>query len=266
MNVGVMVAGGKMAANLAMSYGAKQVGSKALASFFDTHVGGMRKSENEMIARTSRVLEAALVGYGIGYIAPVAIISAGQLILGNPLAAAKVVGTAVILSNPMAATCAAVGALYYGYNALTEPEREQFLRTLEHGLDVGKELIVSLIGFAERLLTQFLNSETLKRLKDMVGEYASIFGKSVADITGSVSDRVVLAAHKASAAAYETAESVGNTIYETAAETKRKVGSASVTVREKGLESINWMTAAASRTKTLFDDYWASRSDGDAKD
>ena len=111
--------------------------------FLDKHIVEMKDSENPTIARTGRVLEMAKYGFGIGYITPVIVIAVGQLLLGNPLSAAVTVVTAATFTNPIAMTCAAIGAIYYGWGALTEVERSEILEKLSNGLEVGIELIKS---------------------------------------------------------------------------------------------------------------------------
>ena len=44
-------------------------------------------------------------------------------------------------------TCAAVGAILYGWNALSEQERNDILDRLSRGLEIGIELIKSIVIF-----------------------------------------------------------------------------------------------------------------------
>jgi len=88
----------------------------SIDSFIDDHISQMKTSENDTIAKTGRVIEMAKFGFGLGYMSSVAIIAVGQLILGNPLNAVGTVATAATLTNPIAMTCAAVGAIYYGWS------------------------------------------------------------------------------------------------------------------------------------------------------
>ena len=80
--------------------------------FLDKHIEEMKGSDNPTISRTGRVLEMAKYGFGIGYISSVTIIAVGQLLLGNTLGAVTTVASAAVLSNPIAMTCAAIGAIY----------------------------------------------------------------------------------------------------------------------------------------------------------
>ena len=112
--------------------------------YLDKHIADMKGSENPTISRTGRVLEMAKFGFGIGYITSVVVIAAGQLLLGNPLVAINKVVASATLSNPIAMTCGAIGAVYYGWGALSDIERNEILDKLSRGLDVGIELIKSI--------------------------------------------------------------------------------------------------------------------------
>ena len=182
------VAGGVGKA-VAMAYGAP-VAARGIATFFDTQFQTMKASDNAIVEQTGRILEAATLGYGIGYIAPVAIIAAGQLILGNPLGAIGTVGSAAILANPIAATCAAAGALYYGYAAMTNAERTQLIESLAQGLKVGTQLVLSILDFFLTEMKKALSSDMLSELKASVAEYAATFGNGIADITRTVADKL----------------------------------------------------------------------------
>jgi len=247
-----MKAGGFMTKNLAASYGGTLLTAKALNGFYGEHIDRLKASDNETMERTGRVLEAVVAGYGIGYVAPVAIIAAGHLILGNSLSAISTVGSAAILSNPLAATCAAIGALYFGDQALHTDEWEQLLASLQDGLQIGKELIVSIVGFAERTLSALLDGEALNTLKNFVVEYAGHFGRNLAQITRSVGDHAVLAAHRASALAYDAALTVGNTIYGAASNTKALASSASRSIQQHGSWGAEWMADAAAGVQERF--------------
>lgn len=237
---------GKMAADLALSYGASAVTNKALSTFFGGHIGTMQRSDNEMIARTGRVLEAVTVGYGIGYIAPVAVIAAGQLILGNPLGAIANVGTAAIGLNPAAASCAAIGAIYFGYNALNEAEKEDFLNKLEVGLSVGREFVKSIIGFAISTLASMLNSELIKQLRSYVVEYATFFGTSIAAITKSLSDSVIVGVNNAVVAATAVSENIGYKLAGAATEAKNITSTKTAQISDYALDASKKASTAIS--------------------
>lgn len=120
--------------------------------FFDKHIADMKGSENLTIAKTGRILEGVKFGFGIGYMASTIVIAAGQVLLGNAtfsgaVSAVGVVAQSATLTNPIAMTCAAVGAIYYGWQALSNDERNEIIDKLSKGLDVGIELIKSIVRF-----------------------------------------------------------------------------------------------------------------------
>ena len=84
----------------------------AINDYLDRHIEEMKGSENPTASRTGAVLEMAKFGFGVGYLSSVVVISVGQYLLGNTLAAITTVATAATLTNPIAMTCAAVGAVY----------------------------------------------------------------------------------------------------------------------------------------------------------
>jgi len=157
-------------------------------AFLDKHVDDMKNSDKPTVARTGNVLEAAKYGFGIGYTVPIAIIATGQLLLGNTLAAGATVATTLALSNPIAMTCAAVGAIYYGWDALSEAERQAILDKLSSGLAVGIEMVKSIIGFVIRKTKELLSSEQIAELKKFISDGAHEFGRTLSDITKKVSD------------------------------------------------------------------------------
>ncbi len=168
------------------------VGS-SVNDYINEHIENLKLSENHVISSTGRVLEGAKFGFGLGYLTSVAIIAVGQLILGNNLivgtiAAAKTIGSAAILTNPVAMTCGAIGAIFYGWSALTEQEKDVILNRIKIGLEVGIELIKSLIEFVTRKMKEFLNSDQFKELKIIVAGVANAFDKKISDITKVLSD------------------------------------------------------------------------------
>lgn len=196
---------------VAIAYGAP-LAAREITSFFNTQFHTMKASDNDMVAQTGRVLEATSLGYGVGYIGSVAIIAAGQLILGNPLGAVGTVGSAAILANPIAATCAAAGAIYYGYSALSEDERTELLESVAHGLAVGTQLIRSIIEYFIAEMKKALTSDTLTELKAMVAEYAATFGSNIADITRTLVDKVQSSLGQAYDGAIHIGQSAGGAL------------------------------------------------------
>jgi len=174
-----------MVASIKALYGT----AESINDFLNDHIEEMQKSENPTISRTGRVLEMAKYGFGIGYITPVVIIAAGQLILGNSLSAVTTAATTVTLTNPIAMTCAAVGAIYYGWSALSEQEKNELLEKLSHGLEIGIEMIKSVIRFVIDKTKEFWNSENLSEIKKNISTAAEIFGKTLGDVTHKISDK-----------------------------------------------------------------------------
>lgn len=189
-----------------------------LNAFIDEHIESMKSSANSTISRTGSVLEGAKYGFGLGYMSSVIIIAGGQLLLGNTLAAVSEVATAAALSNPMAMTCAAVGAIYFGWNALSDQERESILEKLSEGVQVGKELIKSVFAYVINWFKSINDSVFLKELKDDIRDVAVIFHKSLSDVTKSAAD---------------TADEIFKTVSETASKIGDGVKDAVKTVRDK---------------------------------
>lgn len=194
--------------------------------YLDKHIEEMKGSENFTISRTGRVLEMAKFGFGIGYITPVVIIAVGQLLLGNQLLAVKAIATAATLTNPIAMTCAAIGAIYYGWGALSDRERNEILEKLSNGLEVGIELIKSIVRFVIDKTNELLSSKNIDEIKKFVGASAAVFGKTLGDVTHKVTDVVsdtfdVFA--KKSGEAMETKIDAASDGIRTVAETAHKV-------------------------------------------
>lgn len=182
---GAEIASSVMVASIQTLYGT----AKSINDFLNEHIENLKVSDNQTISRTGNVLEMAKYGFGIGFITPVAVIAAGQLILGNPLSAVVTVATSPI--NPIAMTCAAVGAIYYGWNALTEQEKNEMLEKLSKGLEIGVQLIKSIIGFIIDKTTELWTSENISEIKKYISSAAAEFGKTLGDVTNSIRDKVV---------------------------------------------------------------------------
>jgi hypothetical protein len=182
----------------------------AVNDYVNDHIENLKASENPTIASTGRVLEGAKFGFGLGYIAPMVIIAAGQLLLGNAfsgvIGAAGTVMSAATFTNPIAMTCAAVGAIYFGWTALTETERNDILDRLSNGLNIGVELIKSFVNYVFGKLKEFSSSKQLAEFKDFVKTQAAVFGKTLYDVTKSVGDLVKGAAERVSNIAGQAAD------------------------------------------------------------
>ena len=158
-------------------------------TFIDEHIAKLKAHENETINTTGRVLENAKAGFGIGYITPLILTATGQLLLGNQLNAAAILASGMTLSNPLAMTCGAIGAIYYGWQALSEEEKNAILSRLTAAFEVGVELIKSMISFVISSLGSILSKEKLAEFKNFVASAAENFGKTLADITRDIKDK-----------------------------------------------------------------------------
>jgi hypothetical protein len=233
--VGSSLVLGPIAAAIAAAY---NMGGK-INEFVNDHIENLKASDNPTISSTGRVLEGAKFGFGIGYVTPVVIIAVGQILLGNTFSGVigaagtmvSVGGTlmsAATFTNPIAMTCAAVGAIYFGWKALSDSERDDILKRLSEGLNVGIELIKSFVGYVCDKVKEFSSSKQLADFKDFVKSQAAEFGKTLSDVTKSVADVVkgavvsirdkagqtadsaVSASKKAADAASQVAEKVGD--------------------------------------------------------
>jgi len=158
-------------------------------AFIDEHIAKLKAHENETINTTGRVLENAKAGFGIGYITPLILTATGQLLLGNQLNASAILASGMTLSNPLAMTCGAIGAIYYGWQALSEEEKNAILARLTAAFEVGVELIKSMISFVISSLGSILSKEKLAEFKNFVASAAENFGKTLADITRDIKDK-----------------------------------------------------------------------------
>jgi hypothetical protein len=199
--------------------------SGTVNDFINEHIEVLKRSDNPTIASTGRVLEAAKFGFGLGYLSSVAVIAVGQLILGNTLmgiaSAAVTIGSAVTLANPIAMTCGAIGAICYGWGALTEQERDAILMRVQEGLEIGLELIKSLIDFVIRKTKEFLDSKHLAELKEFIGTQAARFGRTLSDVTKATSDKIAEAIDKTVNVGKDVADAAakaGNLVADTASQ------------------------------------------------
>ena len=167
----------------------------------------------------------AKLGFGIGYITSVVIIAAGQLLLGNTLAATATVATAATLTNPIAMTCAAFGAIYYGWGALSDLERNEMLDKLSKGLDVGIELIRSILRFVIDTMKELLSPQNIAEIKKFIGSAAAVFGKTLGDVTHKATDIVADTFDvfkKTSGETFDKTVDVASGAYQTVADTAQK--------------------------------------------
>lgn len=194
-----------------------------LNTFIDEHIDSMKSSANTTISRTGAVLEGAKFGFGLGYMSSVIIISGGQLLLGNTLGAVSEVATAAALSNPMAMTCAAVGAIYFGWSALSDEEREGILEKLSEGVQVGKELIKSVFAYVINWFKALNDSAFIKELKEDIRDAAVIFHKNLSDVTKSAADKAEEVLKSVTGTASKFGDDVINTVKEARDKVKAKI-------------------------------------------
>lgn len=161
-----------------------------LNEFLDHHIAEMKDSETPVIARTGRVLEAAKYGFGLGYLTSTIVIAAGQYLLGNPWSAIVTVAKAATLTNPIAMTCAAVGAVYYGWYALSDRERNEIIERLSEGLATGIELIKSVLRFVIDKTKELLSPKNIEEIKKFIASGAAVFGRTLGDVTHRIADVV----------------------------------------------------------------------------
>lgn len=156
--------------------------------YLNRHIEDMKSSNNPTVSKAGRVLEMAKYGFGLGYLSSVTVIAVGQLLLGTTLAAVGTLATAATLSNPIAMTCAAFGAILYGWGALDEQDKNDILDRLSKGLEIGVELIKSVIAFVITTAKDVLDAKLIKDLKNYIADKAALFGRSLSDVTHLTAD------------------------------------------------------------------------------
>jgi hypothetical protein len=196
--------------------------TSGINTFIDDHLKKLKEHANETISATGRVLESAKAGFGIGYITPLVLTATGQFLLGNNLAAISTVASGLAFSNPLAMTCAAIGAIYYGWQALTEDEKNAILDRLTQAFEVGAELIKSMISYVISSLSSIFSKENFTELKNFIASAAENFDKTLTDITRDIKDkffevinRVGDAINDASTTVKEGAEKTKDSVKET---------------------------------------------------
>lgn len=215
--------------------------------FLDEHIDDLKKNPNATVRATGNVLDGAKAGFGLGYMSSLVIIAAGQIILGNPLAALGTAATGALMINPIAMTCGAVGAVYYGWRALSEDERNAILSRITEAFQIGVELIKAIVGFLVTTLASLLSSESMEEFKKMIAEVASGFGKSLSDITHSMKDRFIDAASAVASVMGKTADLAMDGVESVSVSVKSNISSAAATVEEKADSVTRYVRNAAKR-------------------
>ena len=182
---------------LLADYGVSEVGENGRSEFVDRHIQALESSDNEVIARTGFVLKRAAEGYGLGYKVPLALLAMGRAMLGIDFA----VAAPFISANPVAFTCAAAGAVYYGYAALGDDERTQLHARIAGAFQFGIELVKGLADFFITTMRSVFDSDLLKQMKACLADAATAAGTSLYAITGSLRDRASAVADSALATA-----------------------------------------------------------------
>ncbi len=161
------------------------------ARFAVDHIETLKQADNVLANRCGLVLEAANAGFGVGQETALLLIGVGQGLLGNPLTGAAVVGT----GNPVVMTCAAIGAIHYGWRAMSDEDRSALLATVGRAFDVGVELLRAIGNFAYDLVQSLMSRENIEELKRLVSAAAETFGRHLSDITRHLSDKLKEGAH-----------------------------------------------------------------------
>gem|GEM_PF-6721169 len=183
---------------------------KDINEFIDEQIDTMKLSSKEAIQVCGKVLEGVKFGFGIGYLTSTVVIATGHFLLGNISLAAAHTITSATLTNPVAMTCGAIGAIYFGWSALDERERGEIIERVAEEFRIGVELVKSIISFVLEKMKVLTSSETIEDLKNFVREAAEKFGKSLSEITRKLKDKVF------DTASYvrEKAEEVGDFVKE----------------------------------------------------
>jgi hypothetical protein len=195
--------------------------SQSVSSWVDGHIDDMRGSKNGTIAATGKVLEAAKFGFGLGYITPFALTMMGQLILGafndtNAVVTAAnlamTAGSAVTFTNPVAVTCGAIGAIFFGWIALSDDEKNALISRVTEALEVGAELVRAMVDFLIRTMKSIFSEENMAELKRMLKSAAETIGRTLSDITKSILDAVVDGANAVKRGVDQAADAVGDAL------------------------------------------------------
>jgi hypothetical protein len=150
------------------------------AKFAVEHIETLKQADSGVANRCGQVLEALNHGFGVGAESSLVLIGLGQSLLGNPLTGSVAVAGG---ANPIVMTCAAIGAIHYGWNAMSEKEREALLRTVSDAFAVGVELIRSIARFAVDTIKALMSAENIAELRRMVADVAAGFGTRLSEIT-----------------------------------------------------------------------------------
>lgn len=211
--------------------------TKSINEYLDEHIELMKRSENPSVAKVGAILDGAKYGFGVGYMTSTTIMAAGQLLLGNTLAAVTVATAAATFTNPISMTCAAVGAIYFGWNALSEKEKNEMLNKLREGLEIGIEMIKSIIEYVVKLFKTAGDSRLYADLKRYVSNSAKLFGRTLSDVTRKISDKL----SDASDIAFDVTKNIANKVGEAGkimVDVVQDAGVVVVDTAKKGVEDV----------------------------
>ncbi|MFZ4287716.1 hypothetical protein [Variovorax sp. HJSM1_2] len=169
----------------------------SINTFVDGHIDQLKNSKNQTASQTGAILEGAKFGFGLGYLSSVIVIAVGQHLLGNTLSAVGTLVSATTMSNPIAMTCAAVGAIYYGWRALEPAQQNAIVDSVTRGLELGAQLIKSVIDFLITQTKELVSSQTASEFKKQVMDYADAVTKALNEAAGKVGNLMVEASGKA---------------------------------------------------------------------
>jgi hypothetical protein len=164
--------------------------AKTINEFIDEQIESMKSSARESVQVCGKILEGIKYGFGIGYVTSIVAMTIGHLLMGNPLNAGATLLTGATITNPIAMTCAAIGAIYFGWSALDEYEKELIIERVMKEFGIGVELIKAIINFVITKTKVLMSSDALADIKVLVQESAKKFGKTLSEITRNLKDKV----------------------------------------------------------------------------
>ncbi len=92
--------------------------------------------------------------------------------------------------NVVVITCAALGAIHYGWKAMLDEDWEILVNAVGKAFKVGAELIRSIATFAYDKLKALMSAENMAELRKLVSSVAAGFGTRLSEITRKLSDRL----------------------------------------------------------------------------
>ena len=210
----------------------------------DSMIETLKANDNLTINRVGRVLEGTKFGFLMGYVTPSILTAVGICLTTGDLLTATGASIAV-LGNPVAGTCAAVGAVFFGWKALNDNEREEILNQVGKFLNVGWEQIKAVVEFAIKLMKDLFTADNIQEIKETVAEAAAAVGRHISDITKSVSDKVA----KVAASVCNTASAAANAVSGAASSTTAAVSSAAGGVAESASKASGKVTGVFRRNQ-----------------